>query len=159
MADILRANLFSAGFFKKAKYLASQPQKAQKAIYLSETTTISLELLPMKTGYMEVEDQMKVWKAEHILKKTICKHGKPIQDGSCFIITERSYMPLDPTGLIDEKDKEKLFSLKDIAVSRHAVAKAQANSNPAGKTPLMEVVVKGCLLLVGIAIIAALIMR
>jgi hypothetical protein len=159
MVDIFRANIFSSGFFKKAKYLASQPQKAAKAVYFSEVSIISLEMIPMKTGYMEVEDQLKTWKAEHFLTKTMCVNGKPIQNGSCFLITERSYMPLDPTGLIKEKDKEKLFSLKDIAVMRHATAKAQANSNPAGKTPLMEVVVKGCLILVGICIVAAFFMR
>jgi len=127
--DLFKANIFKGSFFKQAKYLVSSPQNAQTAYYISEAGTISKELIPMHTGFMCPPTVKKAWIVIHSLKHTIQKKGLPITDVSSFVISDRSYIPLDPHGTMKKTEKEKLTSLTEIAKVRHAEARSETNSH------------------------------
>ena len=122
--------VFRSGLFKQAKYLVSSPQKAQKVIEILETGVVGIEYLPMQTGFMKATapDIKKAWANVHALKYQIFKDGKPTQDESAPVISERNYIPLDPLDTLKQKEREKLASLEDIAKVRHAQARAAASA-------------------------------
>jgi len=156
--DLFKANIFRAGFFKQAKYLAATPERAERVIYISETGVLSMESLPMSTGYMTAEKEHMTWAVIHSLKFKLTKFGESIQDARAMLICERSYVPLDPLNKIKAKEKEKLASLNDIAKNRHAIERANvAAGNVPGRAPLTEVVTYGSIVIVVICIIASLI--
>jgi hypothetical protein len=118
--------IFKAGLFRQAKYLVSTPQKAQKVLAITEIGAVGIQLLPMETGFMKFIEGKKAWAAVHALKYQLYKNGKPTEHEAAMVISERSYIPLDPLNTLKEKDREKLASLKDIAKIRHAQARAVA---------------------------------
>jgi len=113
--------IFKAGLFRQAKYLVSTPQKAQAALEILETGAVGIEPLPMQTGFLTApsKDVKKAWGNMHALKVQIYKQGRPTDNPAAMPISERSYIPLDPLGVLKPKDRENLASLEDIAVSRH----------------------------------------
>ncbi len=153
--DLLKLNLFRGGIFKQAKFLVSTPQKAGKTLFISEAGTISQEILPMHTGWIS-SGIKKAWLVLHGLKFTLCKDGKPIQDEPVLLISERSYIPLDPNGTLKPKDKEKLTSLKDIARLRHAEERADAG-RPEDKTDVQSTIITGSFILLALMLILNLI--
>lgn len=122
--------VFRAGIFKQAKYLVSSPQKAQNVLEILETGVVGREQLPMTTGFMRatLKEVKKAWANVHALRYQIYQDGEPTDGESVLIISERSYIPLDPLNTLKQKDREKLASLKDIAKVRHAQARAVASS-------------------------------
>jgi hypothetical protein len=127
--------IFKAGIFRQAKYLVSAPQKAQRVLEILEDGTIGIELLPMQTGFLQATtpEVKKAWAMVHALKLQVCKNGQPLEGETVLVISERSYIPLDPLNILKEKDREKLASLKDIAKVRHAQARAAAGSQDKNK--------------------------
>ena len=146
------------GLFKQAKYLASSPKRIERPIFISETGIISLENLPMNTGYITAEKEHMTWVDIHSLKLKLRKYSQPIPGAHTLLICERSYVPLDPLNKIKPKDKEKLASLKDIARNRHAIERANVNaSNSSGKMPLAEFVTYASFVIIGLCVLISLI--
>lgn len=156
--DLLKLNIFRASIFKQAKFLASSPQRAETAIFVSETGTLSMETLPMSTGYISADKDHMTWAVIHSLKLKVKKFGKPVQDARALLICERSYVPLDPHERIKPKEKGKVASLSNIAKNRHAIERANVGvENAGGKTPLTEVVTYGGIVIIVICVIASLV--
>ena len=154
--NLLKLNLFRGSIFKQAKFLASTPQRAESVVYISETGTLSRETLPMSTGYISAEKEHMTWAVLHSLKLKLMKFGVPVQDARTLLISERSYVPLDPQNRIKTKEKEKVASLSDIAKNRHAIERANAGAdNAGGKTPLTEVVTYGSLIIIALCILTS----
>jgi len=152
--DLLKANLFRGGLFKQAKFLVSTPQRAESAVFISETGTISKEVLPMQTGYMSADKENATWEAVHPLKLKLRKEGESVQDAGIFLISERSYMPLDPFNKIKPKEIAKKYSLKDIARNRHAIERSRVGAeNASNHAPLTEIVTYGSLIIIVLCIL------
>ena len=153
--DLLKLNIWRGGFFKQAKYLVSTPQKAQKNILISESGVVSQELIPMQTGFVSAEEVKKAWLVLHNLKFQVHKSGEPAGQESVLVLSERSYVPLDPLESLKPKDKEKLTSLKDIARLRHAEARADTGKNTDSNTQISQLIINGCFVMIGIFALVA----
>lgn len=107
-----------------------------------ETGVVGKEQLPMTTGFMRatLQEVKKAWANVHALKYQIYKNGQPTDGESVLVISERSYIPLDPLGTLKQKDKEKLASLKDIAKVRHAQARAAAGAQDRNRDVAMLII-------------------
>ena len=130
--DLLKANIFRGNMVKQVKFLFSSPERPQKCLFLSETGTISMEVMPMHTGFITSPTTKRTWLVLHALKFHVYKDGKPFMDEPVLLITERSYLPLDPNNRLSAKEKIKLASLKDIARTKHTEVYAtsgQPNEN------------------------------
>lgn len=156
--DLFKANIFKGGLFKQAKYLTSTPQRAERVIYVSETGVLSMETIPMSTGYMSADKEHMTWAVIHSLKLKLTKFGESIQDARAMLVCERSYVPLDPLNKLKPKEKERLASLSEIAKNRHDVERANvAAGNTSGRTPLTEVVTYGGFIIIAICVVTSLI--
>lgn len=153
--DLLKINLFKGGIFKQAKFLVSTPQQAQKVVYISDAGTVSMELLPSFTGFLSADGIKKAWFNLHNLKMQVYK-GDEKQEESVLIISDRSYLPLDPHNTLKPKTKAELASLKDIAKLRHAEQRMDAGA-PEGRSTIQELIINGCFILIGILIVGKLI--
>jgi len=139
--DIFKINIFRGSLFKQAKFLVSTPQIAQTAFYISEAGTISKELLPMHTGFMCPPTIKKAWVVIHSLKHKIFKKGLPVSDIETFVISDRSYIPLDPHNTMKKSERERLTSLKDIAKMRHSEARSEVHGGHSDKTDTANVLI------------------
>lgn len=155
--DLLKLNMFRGGIFKQAKYLVSTPQRAQKVVFISETGTISQELLPMFTGFISADVSKKAWIVLHSLKFSLKKKNQPAQDEQVLLISERSYIPLDPNGRIKPKDKEKLVSLTDISRLRHAGVIADMGKGGESPTDIAQLIITGSFVLWALMVVAHLV--
>ncbi len=124
--NLLKMQFFQQGLFKQAKFMFSSPERPQGNIVLSETGTIGFETMPLHTGFETSLSTKRTWMVLHALKFKVYKNGKPYQDEPVLLITERSYLPLDPNSRLTTKEKAKLASLKDIARLKHAEALSMA---------------------------------
>jgi len=156
--DLLKLNLFRGSIFKQAKFLFSSPQQALKMMLVSEAATLSQEVLSIHTGFVKALEQKRAWVVLHNLKFRIYKNGVPTQDEPVLLISERSYIPLDPNRIIKPEDREKLTSLKNIASQRHAVQLADAGKGEYNTT-IQELVIQSMIVLMGILVVATLIMK
>lgn len=148
--DLISMNLWRGGIFKQLKYLVSSPQQAQKVFLISETGVVSQEMLGMQTGFVVAPKNKKAWAVIHSLKFQVRVDGLPPQDESVLVISERSYMPLDPLNTIGQKEKEKIASLNDIARLRHAEARATAGTTRDTEGNLSSLIINGCFLLLAL---------
>ena len=112
-------------FMKQAKFLLSTPDQSQKCVYISESGTITCEVLPMETGYMTAANLHKTWKVEHNLKIQMKNEKGVLEDESVLMISDRDYLPLDPFEKITDEEREAMKPLKDIAKINHAVARSK----------------------------------
>ena len=110
----------------------------------------------MQTGFVTAEPVKKSWNAIHSLKFAVYKDGKPTGE-AVLMLSDRSRLPLDPLGILQTKAKEKVASLKDIARGKHMDARASVGlaTNPYYR--ILTAIINGCMLLIGLIIIAALI--
>lgn len=155
--DLLKINLFRGGIFKQLKFLISVPQSAQKCVFIAESGIVSLEILPLHTGFVCPEKVKKAWAVLHTLKFQVRKQNELEQDESVLVISERSYVPLDPFNTIKEKDKARMTSLTDIAKLRHAEARAEAGKQTTPGTRLTELIINSCFVMLGIFALVTLI--
>jgi hypothetical protein len=134
--------VWRSSLFRKTKYMVSSPQKAQMVLAITEQGVIGKQPLPMQTGFMKaIEPEVKkAWANVHALKYQIYKNGQPTEDESALVISERSYIPLDPLNTLNKQNREKLASLKDIAKVRHAQARAAASAQDANKDVAMVII-------------------
>lgn len=155
--DLLNLNIFRGGIFKQIKFLFSTPQQSQRCIYISEPGTISQEYLPMHTGFVSPMQDKKAWTVLHSLKFQVWKDGEPAQDDSVLVISDRSYIPLDPFNTMKPKDKERLASLKDIARLAHADVRSDMSKHEDTRTRLQYFIINGCFVMIGLFVLMALI--
>lgn len=149
-------NFLQGGLFKQIKFLFSSPSKAQNVVLISETNTISKELLPMKTGCMDAPLVQKTWSATHSAKFKLKKAGEPAEEEQVLLISERSYIPLDPYGKASTKAKAKIASLPDIARVRHAQARANVSRYKEASS-IQSMIITGGFVLLGIFAVITLI--
>lgn len=132
-------NIFRGGIFKQIRYLFSTPQESQNVIYISEAGTVSQEILPVDTGFVSSEKKEKDWAVVHALKFQIYENGEPTGE-TALVVSDRSYLPLDPFGVLKQKDKERMASLGEIAKVRHAQERSKASKAIDPRTKLAELV-------------------
>jgi len=156
--DLFKARIFRGGIFKQLKFLISTPQRSQRTLLLSEIGSVTQEILPMSTGYISADIAKKAWMVLHNLKFRVYKNGLPYEDDQVLLISERSYIPLDPFGEIKPKDKERMTSLKDIARLRHADARADAGKQGEG-SDVASKVITGCFIMLGLILMVGLLMH
>ncbi len=144
--------IFRAGLFKQTKYLVSTPQKAQHSLKFTETGVIGIEPLPIPyTGFMQsgMIEVKKAWANVRMLALQIYKDGQPTDKAAVIPISERSYKPLDPLGLMNKVATEKLASLKDIAQIRHKQERAAVGLQDNNKD-LAAMIIQICGILLGL---------
>ncbi len=151
--NLLKLNLWQGGIFKQAKYLISTPQRSQNVIYISETGTISREVLPMFSGYITAAETHMSWLVYHLLKINVKNKNGEQEDNQVLTISERSYLPLDPFNRLSKKDV--ITPLKDIAKMRHAEERANISdsNNEDARTRLMRIATTGFLILIGLEVV------
>lgn len=155
--DLLKINLFKSGFLKQLRFLISVPQTAQKCIFIAESGVVSLELLPLHLGFVCPEKVKKAWAVLHTLKFKVKKQEELVQDESVLVISERSYIPLDPFNTIKPRDKARMTSLTDIARLRHAEARSEAGKQVTPGTRLTELIINSSFVILGILALVTLI--
>lgn len=158
--DLLKMNLFQHGLVKQAKFLISSPQKAQRVLGIMETGVVAIEPAPLNaTGFINASEEIikKAWANIHALKLQVYKLGQPVQGDSVLAISERNYKPLDPLGIMTNKETEKLASLADIAKVRHAQARAAAS----GANPIKDIavfIIQWCFVIILLEVIGGVLM-
>ena len=158
--DLFKLNLFRGSLFKQAKFLFSTPLSAQTAYYIQEAGIVSKEVVPLHTGFMCPPVIKKAWIVLHSLKFQSYKMGVPIEEDTTLLISDRSYIPLDPNEIMSEEEMQRLTSLKDIARVSHAQARADAGGGSSGEktdTPQLVIYISGILL--GMLVLAFLILK
>jgi hypothetical protein len=148
----MQPRVFLKGFTKNAKFMFSTPQKVQKALFISETGLITMEILPMSTGFINSDLSKRAWVVLHSLKMRICKDGEPVDDEPVLVISERSYKPIDPNNRIKPRDKEKLTSLTDIARLRHADARSET-ATPNNQNDIAHTAIVAYSIIIGLCIL------
>lgn len=157
--DLLKLNIFRGSIFKQAKFLISSPPKTQRCIYLSEAGVISQEYLPVNTGFVTADSAKKAWLVLHGLKFPVLKNGEQCQEESVLLISDRSYFPLDPQGMMPQSEKNKLINLKSIAKMKHAQARNDMSKDRDPHARLTEAIVTYSFLILALIGIGAMLLK
>lgn len=131
--NLFKAYMMQHLFMKKVKFLVSEPDRVGRCVYVSEGGTITRELLPMETSFLSASNLHQSWKVISKLKIYIKDKNGIIEDEPVLLISDRTYLPLDPFNRLSNKEREQLASLADIAKVRHA--EARANISDEGDDP------------------------
>ena len=116
---VFQANIWRHSIFKSIRSLFSSPKRIVKCVLVSETGIVSLESLALATGYClrDLQDFKGGWLA--IQKLRMAMEGS---DELVLPISERSYVPLDPLGKLEEEDRKALVPLNNIAETKYQEA-------------------------------------
>lgn len=149
--DILKWEIFRHGIFKQAKFLVTAPQRAQTAVVLSETGLVSKEIMPMSTGFITWASLKLSWLVIHKLKVQLKDNDEPV-----LLISERSYIPLDPYERLTASDRETLTDLKEIAKDRVKQKKMSIieKADETARASFMKMAFSFILVLIGIIVIS-----
>jgi hypothetical protein len=125
------ANIWKFSLFRGVKGVFKSTPRVQKCISISEEGIARLIEIPMATGWMTlVEDQLS-WAVIHKLKVLI-KTKEGVED--VLFICDRSYIPLDPAGVLTAEEKKRLIPLEEIASSKYD----QAESTCQARTKILN---------------------
>jgi hypothetical protein len=155
--DLFKWNIWRGGIFKQIRFLFSVPESAQMVVYISESGMASQELLPLYTGFVSSSKREKEWADLHQVKFQVQKNGVPVQDESVVVISDRSYLPLDPFGTLKLADQEKMASLGDIARLRHTQARSKAGRAGDPRAQLTSFIVSASFTMLGLFALVTLI--
>ena len=132
--------------------MVSTPMQSQANYYIGESGNINRELLSMTgTGWESPPLTKKAWAVIHSSKFSVEKNGIATGD-TVLLISDRSYIPLDPNGAMTQEDKERLASLKDIARMRHAAERHDAGHYQDPQDTVPQNIVLGCFVISGLAV-------
>ena len=114
------ANIWKSSFLKNIGSLFSSPKNSLKCVLISENGISSLIELELSPGYAAIVASKMTWAVINILKMRLegCEE-------MVLPISERSYIPLDPLGRLDDADREKLISLDQIAKAKRLEARSR----------------------------------
>lgn len=152
--DILKWEIFRSSTFKQIKFLFSSPRRAQKVLLVSETGILSLETFPMATGWMSWAENKMTWLVDHRLKMSLEGQDSPVQ-----LVSERSYLPLDPFELFGLEERKAFTPLAEIALLKHAEKRTVVGeeNKSSAKNNLYKTVIIGCFVLLALVIVVALV--
>lgn len=155
--DLKKWPVFKAGTFRQVKYLFAPPLKAQHVVIISESEGIWNEYLPIDRNFMKPADASikREWALVHALKLQVCKDGIPTGDDPVLLLSERSYLPLDPLGIINPEDMASWASLKDTGRTRHAQARQAAGTFSSHKE-VANLIIQGCFIMLGLILVLSL---
>jgi hypothetical protein len=150
--NLLKMNLWQGGFFKQARYLVSTPQRSQTVIFISETGTISKEVLPMYSGYITAAKVQSSWLVDHALKLSVKNKQGGFEDGQVLAVSERSFLPLDP---FNRTNGAKVTPLTDIAKLRHTEKRSNISegANEDARTRLIHAATVGGLVIIALEVL------
>lgn len=148
--NLLKLNAFRGSIFKQAKFLISSPPKSQKCVYISEAGNVSMEILPINTGFVQADTVKKAWLVLHPLKCQILKDGQPYQDEAVLSISDRSYYPLDPQKKMKQSERNKNIELKSIAKMKHAQARTDMEKGSDPQAHLAQTIVTNSFILLAL---------
>lgn len=153
-----QANIWRFGIFKNIGQLFSSPHRIIKCVKISETGIASLENLALATGYCitDLPDYKAAWVV--IQKLRMAMEGS---DDLILPISERSYVPLDPLGKLDAKDREALVPLEQIAETKYneAFTRVTEENKKNANHRLLMTVVWGVIIITGIIVAVVLIKK
>jgi hypothetical protein len=115
---VFQATIWKSSIFKNIGFLLSSAKKVQPTIFVSEAGIVSFERMPLATGYVFSEKQKVAWMVNQ--KAKVAVQGI---EQLCMLISERSYMPLDP---FSRTKGDKVEPLKNIAKAKHDEEKSRA---------------------------------
>lgn len=147
--DLLKMQALQGSFFKQASFLVSSPQNVQKNLFLSETGSISMPLMPVNLGFETAEQSKRQWAVIHSLKFLVFKDGKPFEDDSVLLISEKCYQPQDPNECLTKKEGYKLAALNEVAKTTHMVLRAEAQKAK-DQIDILNTIIYGSFLLDGL---------
>lgn len=107
-------NIWKFGIFKVFSSLISSPKHAITCIHTGEDGIVSKNPLPLDTGYATIEAIRKTWVTIQPLKT----HMQGI-DEQVIVITDRSYIPINPLRKLSQKEKEALVPLESMADTKY----------------------------------------
>jgi hypothetical protein len=145
--SIKDANIWKSSELKSLKTLFSSPQRVQASLFISDTGIISLQNIPMATGWVYLAEEKLSWMVDQ-------RCIQPMQDCDVLVmpISERSFRPLDPLGNVPE---DRQVSLNEIAWSKRREAFSRVldeNKQNAGQK-LMQTTLYGFLLITAIVVL------
>lgn len=156
--NILKWNLFQNSAMKQAKYLVSQPNKARSCVYISESGTVSMEILPVNNGFVQAPENIKkAWADLNPLVRQVLKDGEPWKDTAVLPISDYNYYPLDPHDVIPAKERAKMISLGRIAKMSHAKHRQDSGRPQDPNSKLTEMIIQGSFILLGLFAVIGLI--
>lgn len=143
--------LWRSGIFRNIKGIVESPKRVGKAIILSETGVGSLLALPMAIGWLDEVKAKWSWTVSHKLKLSLENTPEEI-----FLLSERTYIPLDPLGKFTEEDRAKLQPLDEVAKIRHDQAKMKAvtDSDDSPHVDLLKTITQWCFIILALCLVA-----
>ena len=159
--NLQKLNLWRYSIFKQTKYLISQPESSQHIVFISETGIISKEILPMQTGYVTAEAAFSTWLVLHNLKVSVEDGGGGLGDEPYLLLSERSFIPLDPFKLLKPADKSGIMSLKTLARIKHDQERARVSKmgSQSARDKMLGSATNGALIILGLIICFGVVMR
>jgi hypothetical protein len=117
---LFSANIWKSHFIKDLGSLLSTPKRIQPCVFISEAGITSLQRLPLATGYVYDETSKVAWAVIQKLKL-------PMEgfDQLVLLISERTYLPLDPLNRLTAEEKARIKPLKNIAKAAHSAEKSR----------------------------------
>ena len=151
-----QARIWRFGIFQGLKNLLSSEKKLVKCFMVSESGVGSIVSLKLATGYCVAETEKLAWCVLQKLKLPMQGVEEPV-----LPISERSYMPLDPLGLLSEEEKKNLEPLKNVSKARHAEERSRiADENRKNaNTRLLTTIIWLCFIMTMILVIVFLFKR
>jgi hypothetical protein len=141
------ANIWKFGIFKKTGSLFSSNQRVQTCVNISETGIVSLEKIPMATGWMSKVESKESWMVDQRCLTTMEGCEELVMP-----ISERSFEPLDPLG-VREKGEE--IDLNEIAWSkrREAFSRVMDENKTSASMKVMQTVLYGFLFITAVVLL------
>jgi len=153
--NLLNLNIIQSGFFKQARFLLSSPERVAPGVFISETGTITKEILPVKVGYITAVKNKMAWINLHALKLGMKDKDGKLMDEQVVLITERNYVPLDPFGKLTNEERKNLTPLQTIARLRHAEKRQNIGegSNEDAHNRMLRLVTESSFILMGLIVV------
>ncbi len=154
-------NFFRTGFMKKARFMVSSNKRAQPVVVISETGVIAHEEMALEPGYCSADQVKMSWLILHQLKLLARNKFGQIDDDPILLITERSYMPLDPLKTLTAAQKAKITPLTDVARIRHAEVRAGVGEEGAttARDKMLLTIANTGMIIIGILAVCVFIIR
>jgi hypothetical protein len=118
------ARIWRTGVFNWLREAFSSEKRVVRCLRISENGVNSLVSIRLATGYCLSSAEKLAWCVIQKLKLPMEGVDEPV-----LPISERSYMPLDPLGLLTDEEKKALEPLKNVARARHAEERSRVSDD------------------------------
>ena len=111
------ANIWKLSFFRSMTGMFKGSAREHKAIRFPEEGIVQSLMLAMGIGWMSNVAEESSWATIHKLKVRIVSTGEDV-----FLISDRTYIPLNPCNILTKEEIASITSLENVAAAKYDVS-------------------------------------